>query len=116
MEAYTVTGRIGEGAHGVVVKAKHNISGKSVALKKIPLRRLDQGMPATALREIKALQQVQSEHVSKNHYLISLNKCNPYWINSKYSLICVPYNAGILCYEQPMSSSNTTIKIVSSGY
>lgn len=64
MEAYTVTGRIGEGAHGVVVKAKHNLTGRSVALKKIPLRRLDQGMPATALREIKALQQIKSPYVS----------------------------------------------------
>ncbi|KAA0201428.1 hypothetical protein HAZT_HAZT012222 [Hyalella azteca] len=63
MEAYTVTGRIGEGAHGVVVKAKHILTGRPVALKKIPLRRLDQGMPATALREIKALQQIQSEYV-----------------------------------------------------
>ncbi|KAF2353651.1 Protein kinase domain, partial [Trinorchestia longiramus] len=63
MEAYTVTGRIGEGAHGVVVRAKHNLTGREVALKKIPLRRLDQGMPATALREIKALQQIQSEYV-----------------------------------------------------
>lgn len=64
MEAYTVTGRIGEGAHGVVVKAKHNLSGRSVALKKIPLRRLEQGMPANSLREIKALQQIQSQYVS----------------------------------------------------
>ena len=63
MEAYTVTGRIGEGAHGVVVRARHNQSGRAVALKKIALKRLDQGMPPTALREIKALQQIQNEYV-----------------------------------------------------
>ncbi|XP_071545594.1 cyclin-dependent kinase 20-like isoform X1 [Panulirus ornatus] len=63
MEAYTVVGRIGEGAHGVVVRAKHNLTGQMVALKKIPLRRLDQGMPTTALREIKALQEINSQHV-----------------------------------------------------
>ncbi|KAL7635079.1 UNVERIFIED_CONTAM: hypothetical protein RMT77_014064 [Armadillidium vulgare] len=63
MEAYNVIGRIGEGAHGVVVRARHVITGQTVALKKVPLRRLDQGMPATALREIKALQEVNSEHV-----------------------------------------------------
>lgn len=65
MEAYTVVGRIGEGAHGIVVRAKHNVTGQMVALKKIPLRRLDQGMPTTALREIKALQEINSQHVSK---------------------------------------------------
>ncbi|XP_068208014.1 cyclin-dependent kinase 20-like [Palaemon carinicauda] len=63
MENYTVVGRIGEGAHGVVVRAKHNITGQMVALKKIPLRRLDQGMPLTALREIKALQELNAKHV-----------------------------------------------------
>ena len=32
----------GEGAHGVVVRARHNATQRPVALKKIPLRRLDQ--------------------------------------------------------------------------
>ncbi|XP_076029347.1 cyclin-dependent kinase 20-like [Oratosquilla oratoria] len=63
MDAYTVVGRIGEGAHGIVVRARHNLTGQMVALKKVPLRRLEQGMPITALREIKALQEVNSSHV-----------------------------------------------------
>ncbi|KAK3878949.1 hypothetical protein Pcinc_016487 [Petrolisthes cinctipes] len=63
MDAYTVVGRIGEGAHGVVVRARHNNTGALVALKKVPLRRLDQGMPTTALREIKALKEINSHHV-----------------------------------------------------
>lgn len=69
-----MTGRIGEGAHGVVVKARHNLTGRSVALKKILLRRLDQGMPATALREIKALQQIQSQFVSR-YMLCKIQLC-----------------------------------------
>lgn len=56
MEDYTVLGRIGEGAHGVVMKARHKNSGQTVALKKVLLKRLEEGMPLTALREIKALQ------------------------------------------------------------
>ena len=56
MEDYTVLGRIGEGAHGVVMKARHKSSGQTVALKKVLLKRLEEGMPLTALREIKALQ------------------------------------------------------------
>ena len=52
-------GRIGEGAHGVVMKGRHRRSGSVVALKKILLkRRLDDGgVPEAALREIKALQE-----------------------------------------------------------
>ncbi|TRY74926.1 hypothetical protein TCAL_14614 [Tigriopus californicus] len=56
MEDYTVLGRIGEGAHGVVMKARHKKSGSIVALKKVLLKRLEDGIPETALREIKALQ------------------------------------------------------------
>ena len=56
MEDYVVIGRIGEGAHGVVMKGRHKQSGRVVALKKVLLKRLEDGIPATALREIKALQ------------------------------------------------------------
>ena len=56
MEDYVVIGRIGEGAHGVVMKGRHKQSSKIVALKKVLLKRLEDGIPATALREIKALQ------------------------------------------------------------
>lgn len=58
--------QIGEGAHGVVVKAKLIETGEIVALKKIPLRRLESGndstLPNTIIREIKALQQISHGH------------------------------------------------------
>ena len=56
MEDYIVIGRIGEGAHGVVMKGRNKQTGRIVALKKVLLKRLEDGIPATALREIKALQ------------------------------------------------------------
>ena len=56
MEDYIVVGRIGEGAHGVVMRGRHKRTGSIVALKKVLLKRLEDGIPATALREIKALQ------------------------------------------------------------
>ncbi|XP_035676729.1 cyclin-dependent kinase 20-like [Branchiostoma floridae] len=66
MEQYTIMERIGEGAHGIVFKAKHVESGEVVALKKVPLRRLEDGIPNTALREIKALQEIEeNQHVVK---------------------------------------------------
>ncbi|XP_072016760.1 cyclin-dependent kinase 20-like [Amphiura filiformis] len=66
MDQYSILGRIGEGAHGIVFKAKHIESGDIVALKKVPLRKLDDGIPNTALREIKALQEIEeNQHVVK---------------------------------------------------
>ncbi|KER31158.1 hypothetical protein T265_02597 [Opisthorchis viverrini] len=56
MENYAVVGRIGEGAHGIVLKARHIESGEYVALKKVPLRKIADGIRSTALREIKTLQ------------------------------------------------------------
>ena len=56
MEDYVVLGRIGEGAHGIVMKGRHKKPGSIVALKKVLIKRLEDGIPETALREIKALQ------------------------------------------------------------
>ncbi|XP_042337603.1 cyclin-dependent kinase 20 isoform X1 [Plectropomus leopardus] len=65
MEQYSILGRIGEGAHGIVFKAKHIETGETVALKKVALRRLEDGVPNQALREIKALQEIEdNQHVS----------------------------------------------------
>nr|CAB3229415.1 cyclin-dependent kinase 20-like [Phallusia mammillata] len=61
MEQYHILGRIGEGAHGIVFKAKHIESGEVVALKKVPLRKIEDGIPNQALREIKALQEIGGE-------------------------------------------------------
>jgi len=48
MEKYVILGRIGEGAHGIVFKAKSIETGALVALKKVALRRLEDGIPNTA--------------------------------------------------------------------
>lgn len=61
MDKYDIRGRIGEGAHGIVLLAKRIDTGKLVALKKVMIRRLEDGIPNTALREIKALQEI-GEH------------------------------------------------------
>nr|XP_036874850.1 cyclin-dependent kinase 20 isoform X14 [Manis javanica] len=59
MDQYCILGRIGEGAHGIVFKAKHVETGEIVALKKVALRRLGDGISSQALREIKALQEME---------------------------------------------------------
>ena len=52
MEQYKVVTRIGEGAHGVVLLAKHLITGANVALKKVTVRAAAEGLPNTTLREV----------------------------------------------------------------
>ncbi|KAJ3117655.1 Cyclin-dependent kinase 20 [Phlyctochytrium bullatum] len=65
MENYKTIAKIGEGAHGVVLKAKFVPSGEIVALKKVPLRKLEDGIPNTIFREIKALQIIHHQNVVK---------------------------------------------------
>ena len=86
MDDYTVLGRIGEGAHGVVMKGRHKKSGSIVALKKVLIKRIEEGIPETALREIKALQvcnltctnwgHARSPLIDSSHYSIQLNLDN----------------------------------------
>jgi len=66
MDHYNIIGKVGEGAHGVVFKAKHLQSGEIVALKRVSLKRLEDGIPNTVLREIKALQAIEdNENIVK---------------------------------------------------
>ncbi|KAJ9585804.1 hypothetical protein L9F63_002395, partial [Diploptera punctata] len=63
MDQYKVTGKIGEGAHGLVLKGQNLNTGQEVALKKVLLKKLEDGIPNTVIREIKALQEIDSEYV-----------------------------------------------------
>ncbi|KAM9040514.1 cyclin-dependent kinase 20-like isoform 16-T26 [Megaptera novaeangliae] len=73
MEQYCILGRIGEGAHGIVFKAKHVETGEIVALKKVALRWLEDGIPNQALREIKALQEIED-----SQYVVQLKAVFPH--------------------------------------
>eukprot|EP00736_Rhodelphis_marinus_P002595 Rmarinus@m.24762 len=59
--------RIGEGTFGVVVRAKNLETGEVVALKKVRLRRSDEGIPTSAIREIKALQHLSHPNIVRLH-------------------------------------------------
>uniref|UniRef100_A0A224XFJ1 Cyclin-dependent kinase 20 n=1 Tax=Panstrongylus lignarius TaxID=156445 RepID=A0A224XFJ1_9HEMI len=63
MDKYTVLGRIGEGAHGYVLYGKRNRDSKEVALKKVLVKKLSEGIPIPILREIKTMQALESEYV-----------------------------------------------------
>ncbi|XP_043275798.1 cyclin-dependent kinase 20-like [Venturia canescens] len=75
MERYTVTGRIGEGAHGVVLKATNNDTGQEVALKKVLLKRIEDGIPTSIVREVKTLQEL------KHPYIIELLDAFPFGLD-----------------------------------
>ncbi|XP_021945954.1 cyclin-dependent kinase 20 [Folsomia candida] len=64
MNEYEVITTVGEGAHGIVLQARHSISGDIVALKKVTLKKIStEGIPVQMVREIKALQCIEHENV-----------------------------------------------------
>jgi serine/threonine protein kinase len=65
IERYTKLGKIGGGAYGVVYKATDTQTGLLVALKKIKTEVEEDGIPATALREIVFLRQLKHDNVVK---------------------------------------------------
>ncbi|XP_055587231.1 cyclin-dependent kinase 20 [Uranotaenia lowii] len=61
---YQLLGRIGEGVHGVVVKARDlNNDDKIVAIKKLSLRTKHGALAPNTIREIKVLQNSQCENI-----------------------------------------------------
>jgi serine/threonine protein kinase len=63
-KVYDIDSQIGEGAHGIVLKAKVIKTGLLVALKKIPLRNPN-SIPTTIIREIKSLEQLDHPNIVK---------------------------------------------------
>lgn len=61
--AYERVEKIGEGTYGIVFKGRNRNTGQCIALKKIWLNQDDDGVPATALREIAMLKELRHENV-----------------------------------------------------
>ena len=65
MERYIVNGRIGEGAHGIVLKGIDKSTMKLVAMKRITLKNInEQGLPNSAVRELLALRLIRHKYVA----------------------------------------------------
>lgn len=56
---YKKEAKIGEGTYGVVYKAKDKRDGKLIAIKKIRLELVEEGVPSTAIREISILKELK---------------------------------------------------------
>mmetsp|Transcript_12351 Transcript_12351/g.29005 ORF Transcript_12351/g.29005 Transcript_12351/m.29005 type:complete len:178 (+) Transcript_12351:40-573(+) len=63
MRRYAYQGRIGQGTYGVVYKATDVVTQTTVALKKIALLDVDEGVPSTAIREISLLKDLCHDHI-----------------------------------------------------
>lgn len=73
MDQYKVVGRIGEGAHGLVLRGQRLGTGQEVALKRVLLKKLEDGIPTTVIREIKALQEIDCEYVRTETSRVLMN-------------------------------------------
>ena len=62
-DAYTTLEKIGEGTFGQVFRAKLKRTGEVFALKKIRLKRVEDGISLATLRELKALQHLEHDNV-----------------------------------------------------
>jgi len=74
MEKYAKIEKIGEGTYGVVYKAKNDKNGDFVALKRIKLDSEDEGLPATAIKEISLLKGLDHPNIVRLHEVIHEEK------------------------------------------
>ncbi len=62
--------KLGEGTYGIVHKARHIETGEVVALKKMRFEPEDDGVPATALREIAILRELRHKNIVELKHVI----------------------------------------------
>lgn len=62
-QVYAIVSQVGEGTFGKVYKARNNITGVLVALKRIRMETERDGFPVTAMREIKLLQSIRHVNI-----------------------------------------------------
>jgi len=74
MDNYTKEGKIGEGTYGVVYRAKNNVTGDIVALKKIKLESEEEGIPSTAIKEISLLKGLNHPNIVRLYDVIHGDK------------------------------------------
>lgn len=67
MESYEFLGQIGEGTYGMVIKARHRVTGQMVAIKKFKESDKDEQVRKTALREIRILKQLKHANIVTLH-------------------------------------------------
>lgn len=72
-ELYSIVSQVGEGTFGKVYKARNNVTGVNVALKRIRMEAERDGFPVTAMREIKLLQSLRHENIVRLYEMMVSN-------------------------------------------
>ena len=72
-ELYSIVSQVGEGTFGKVYKARNNVSGLHVALKRIRMESERDGFPVTAMREIKLLQSLRHDNIVRLYEMMVSN-------------------------------------------
>ncbi|KAI8895756.1 kinase-like domain-containing protein [Globomyces pollinis-pini] len=85
---YSLKGKVGEGTYGVVHIALHKSTNQKFALKEILIHNEREGMPLTALREIRLLKQLDHPNVIRLHE-IAIQKADKN--TKKATLMVFPY-------------------------
>eukprot|EP01083_Nonionella_stella_P066578 175432_1 len=65
MQNYEVLSRIGEGAFGEIFRARSKTTGEIVALKRVGIKRVRDGIPKRVIREIMTMQRVTHSNIVK---------------------------------------------------
>lgn len=87
-DLYKILAQVGEGTFGKVYKARNQLNGLHVALKRIRMEGEKDGFPVTAMREIKLLQSLKHDNVVKLHeMMVSKGKLVTLHIKSKLNLL-----------------------------
>ncbi|KAL6043182.1 Cyclin-dependent kinase C-1 [Balamuthia mandrillaris] len=76
VEIFQKLEQIGEGTYGQVYKARNKYTKEIVALKKVRMDNEKEGFPITAIREIKILKELDSEHVIKLKEIVTSKASN----------------------------------------
>ena len=63
MDKYRKIDKLGEGTYGIVYKARNRETDEIVALKRIRLESVDEGVPCTAIREISLLKELDHPNI-----------------------------------------------------
>ncbi|KAH8074829.1 cyclin-dependent protein serine/threonine kinase [Aureococcus anophagefferens] len=73
MEKYEKVEKVGEGTYGVVYKVRNVRTNSILALKKIRLADEEEGVPATAIREISLLKELSHPNIVALHDVVYVN-------------------------------------------
>merc|ERR1712023_512560 len=70
MDKYRKIDKLGEGTYGIVYKARNRETDDIVALKRIRLESVDEGIPCTAIREISLLKELNHPNIVRLYDVI----------------------------------------------